>query len=114
MSRGGCYPVLRDRKSVFTNLIWIDDDDQPVQENNGDQILINDALPFDNLGFAELPSSNFFVGACDIPVGGTKTVGRGTPYALKVTNPFSCVWFDDNNVIITDDDDSVVCLDDAV
>lgn len=112
-NQGVCYPILRDRKSKFTDCTWRDDDDQLVLEDNGETICIDNAILLDNLGFAELPSTNFFVGTCEIPAGGTKTVGRGTPYALRVMNPFTCVWFDDNNVIVTTDEDEVICLDNA-
>lgn len=113
VNRGGCYPVLRDRPTRFTDARWRDDDDQFVLEDNGEEILIDNAILLDNLGFAELPSANFFVGTCEIPVGGTKTVGRGTPYALKVVNPFTCIWFDDDRQIVTTDEDEVICLDNA-
>lgn len=107
--KGNCYPVLRDRKTKFTDCIWRDDDDQLIFEDNGDGICIDNAILLDNLGFAELPSSNFFVGTCERPC--DQTVGRGTPYSLAVTNPSDCIWRDDNNVIITTDDDEVICID---
>lgn len=108
---GNCYPVLRDRKTKFTDCTWRDNDDTVIEENNGDGLCIDNAILLDNLGFAELPSSNFFMGTCEVPVGGQKTVGFGTPYTLAVSNPADCVWRDDNNVIITTDDDEVICID---
>lgn len=111
MKKGACYPILRDRKTRFTDCTWRDDDNQLVQEDNGETICIDNAILLDNLGFAELPSSNFFVGTCERPVGGDKTVGRGTPYALKVTNPFTCVWYDDDGQIVLENNDDVICID---
>lgn len=111
--KGACYPILRDRKTRFTDCTWRDDDDQLVLEDNGETICIDNAILLDNLGFAELPSANFYVGACEIPVGGDKTVGRGTPYALKVTNPLDCIFRDDNFVVITENDDDVILIDNA-
>lgn len=109
MSAGACYPILRDRKVRFTDCTWRDDDNQPVLEDNGETICIDNAILLDNLGFAELPGANFYVGTCVRVC--DKTVGRGTPYALKVTNPFTCVWYDDNNIIITENNDDVICID---
>lgn len=111
MSQGACYPVLFDRKTRFTDARWFDDDGQQVFEDNGEEILIDNAILLDNLGFAELPSANFFVGTCERPVGGDKTVGRGTPYALRVTNPATCIWFDDGGQIVTTDEYEVICID---
>lgn len=108
---GACNPVLRDRKTKFTDCTWRDDDNQLVQEDNGEGICIDNAILLDNLGFAELPSSNFFMGTCEVPVGGQKTVGRGAAYSLVVTNPADCIWRDDDGQIVTTDEDDVICID---
>lgn len=116
MRTGACYPILRDRKTKFTDCRWFDDDGQQVFEDDGDSICIDNALPLEQFGgseIAELPSTNFFVGTCQIPEGGTKTVGRGTPYALRVTNPLDCLFRDDDGTIIVENNDDVILIDNA-
>lgn len=106
-----CYPVLRDRKTKFTDCTWRDNDGTVIEENDGESICIDNAILLDNLGFAELPSSIFFVGTCERPC--DQTVGRGTPYALKVTNPLDCLFRDNDGTIIVENTDDVILIDNA-